>query len=39
MYYASAPQSVLTRSPDSYRFIMFDAPEAFQRELKAFLAN
>ncbi len=39
MSYAGAPQAVLKRVPDSYHFIMLDAPEAFQRELKAFLAR
>jgi pimeloyl-ACP methyl ester carboxylesterase len=39
MSYAGAPQAVLKRIPDSYHFIMLDAPEAFQRELKAFLAK
>jgi pimeloyl-ACP methyl ester carboxylesterase len=36
--YANAPQAKLTQVPGSYHFIMWDAPEAFQRELKAFLA-
>jgi pimeloyl-ACP methyl ester carboxylesterase len=35
--YAGAPQAVLKRIPDSYHFIMLDAPEVFQKELKAFL--
>src|SRR5688572_4513939 len=35
--YANAPQAVLKRIPDSYHFIMFDAPAAFQTELRAFL--
>ena len=35
--YAGAPQAVVTRIPDSYHFIMFDQPEAFQRELRTFL--
>jgi pimeloyl-ACP methyl ester carboxylesterase len=38
MSYAGAPQAVLKRIPDSYHFIMLDAPAAFQAELKAFLA-
>jgi pimeloyl-ACP methyl ester carboxylesterase len=38
MSYANAPQAKLTQVPNSYHFIMWDAPEAFQRELKAFLA-
>ena len=37
--YAGAPQAVLKRIPDSYHFIMFDAPEAFQSELRAFLGK
>jgi pimeloyl-ACP methyl ester carboxylesterase len=36
--YANAPQAKLTQVPDAYHFIMWDAAEAFQRELKAFLA-
>ena len=36
--YAGAPQAVLHRIPESYHFIMWDQPEAFQRELRAFLA-
>jgi pimeloyl-ACP methyl ester carboxylesterase len=39
MSYAGAPQAVLKRIPDSYHFIMLDAPAAFQTELKAFLAQ
>ncbi|HEX8225321.1 MAG TPA: alpha/beta hydrolase [Allosphingosinicella sp.] len=39
MSYAGAPQAVLKRIPDSYHFIMLDAPERFQGELKAFLAQ
>ena len=35
--YANAPQAVLKRIPDAYHFIMFDAPEVFQRELRTFL--
>ncbi|MEA3011062.1 MAG: hypothetical protein QOJ91_2754 [Sphingomonadales bacterium] len=35
--YAGAPQAVLKRIPDSYHFIMLDAPERFRSELKAFL--
>lgn len=35
--YANAPQAVVTQVPDSYHFIMFDAPERFRRELAAFL--
>jgi len=37
--YTNAPRAVLRRVPDSYHFIMFDQPEAFQRELRAFLAG
>jgi pimeloyl-ACP methyl ester carboxylesterase len=39
MSYAGAPQAVLRRIPDSYHFIMLDAPERFQAELKEFLAR
>jgi pimeloyl-ACP methyl ester carboxylesterase len=35
--YANAPQAKLMQVPDAYHFIMWDAPEAFQREVKAFL--
>jgi pimeloyl-ACP methyl ester carboxylesterase len=35
--YAGAPQAVVRQIPDSYHFIMLDQPEAFQRELRAFL--
>ncbi|HEX8620598.1 MAG TPA: alpha/beta hydrolase [Allosphingosinicella sp.] len=37
MSYSGAPQAVLKRIPDSYHFIMLDAPERFQAELKEFL--
>ena len=37
--YANAPQAVLQRVPDSWHFIMWDAPQVFQTELKAFLAK
>jgi pimeloyl-ACP methyl ester carboxylesterase len=37
--YANTPQAVLKRISDSYHFIMFDQPEAFQGELRAFLAE
>jgi pimeloyl-ACP methyl ester carboxylesterase len=37
MSYAGAPQAVLKRIPDSYHFIMLDAPDRFRSELKAFL--
>ncbi|HZF94975.1 MAG TPA: alpha/beta hydrolase [Allosphingosinicella sp.] len=36
--YAGAPHARVVRIPDSYHFIMWDAPEAFQRELSALLA-
>ncbi|MCL6699132.1 alpha/beta hydrolase [Sphingomonas sp. NSE70-1] len=36
--YAGAPQAVVKHIPDSYHFIMYDQPELFQAELKAFLA-
>ena len=37
MSYATAPQTVVKQIPNSYHFIMWDAPEAFQAELRAFL--
>jgi pimeloyl-ACP methyl ester carboxylesterase len=37
MSYANAPQAVLKNIPDSYHFIMWDAPAAFQAELRTFL--
>jgi len=37
MSFADTPQAVLKRIPDSYHFIMLDQPEAFARELRAFL--
>ena len=37
--FANAPQAVVRRIPDSYHFIMFDQPEVFRRELRAFLAG
>ena len=37
MSYANAPQAVVKYIPNSYHFIMWDAPEAFQTELRAFL--
>lgn len=37
MSYANAPQAVVKQIPNSYHFIMWDAPEAFQAELRAFL--
>ncbi len=35
--YAGAPHAVVRRIPNAYHFIMLDEPEAFQRELRAFL--
>ena len=35
--FANAPQVVITHVPDSYHFIMFDAPERFRAELDSFL--
>ena len=35
--FANAPQATVKRIPDAYHFIMFDEPEAFQSELRAFL--
>jgi pimeloyl-ACP methyl ester carboxylesterase len=35
--YAPVPHAKVVRIPDAYHFIMWDEPEAFQRELKAFL--
>jgi pimeloyl-ACP methyl ester carboxylesterase len=35
--YANSPQAVVRRIPDSYHFIMFDQPDVFRRELRAFL--
>jgi pimeloyl-ACP methyl ester carboxylesterase len=37
MSYANAPHAVLKHIPDSYHFIMYDQPEVFHAELKAFL--
>jgi pimeloyl-ACP methyl ester carboxylesterase len=37
--YSGAPQAVLKRIPGSYHFIMLDSPEAFRKEMKAFLAK
>jgi pimeloyl-ACP methyl ester carboxylesterase len=37
--YAGVPQAEIKRIPDSYHFIMFDQPAAFQAELRAFLAG
>jgi pimeloyl-ACP methyl ester carboxylesterase len=38
MSYASLPQARLVRVPNAWHFIMWDEPEAFRRELSAFLA-
>jgi pimeloyl-ACP methyl ester carboxylesterase len=35
--YADAPQARLVHVPNAYHFIMWDEPETFQRELRAFL--
>jgi pimeloyl-ACP methyl ester carboxylesterase len=35
--YANAPRAVLKHIPEAYHFIMWDAPEAFQAELRSFL--
>ena len=37
--YANAPQAKLIQVPDSYHFIMFDAPERFRSEMSDFLGN
>ena len=37
--YAGARQVVVRRVPESAHFIMFDAPETFQRELREFLTR
>ncbi|MEA3015440.1 MAG: hypothetical protein QOI38_162 [Sphingomonadales bacterium] len=37
--FAATPQARVVRIPESYHFIMWDAPEAFRRELAAFLAG
>ena len=37
MSYANAPHAVVKQIPNSYHFIMWDAPEAFQAELRVFL--
>ena len=37
--YANAPQAKLEQVPNSYHFIMWDEPAAFQAKLKAFLAE
>jgi len=35
--YANAPHARIVQVPNAYHFVMWDEPEAFQRELKAFL--
>ena len=35
--FANAPQAKLTRIPDSYHFIMWDAPARFAEEVRSFL--
>jgi pimeloyl-ACP methyl ester carboxylesterase len=35
--YAAVPQARLTRIPDAYHFIMWDAPDRFAEEVRAFL--
>jgi pimeloyl-ACP methyl ester carboxylesterase len=35
--YRGAPQAVVRRVPNTAHFIMYDQPDAFQRELRAFL--
>ena len=37
MSYAGVPQAIVKNIPNAYHFIMWDAPEAFQAELRAFL--
>jgi pimeloyl-ACP methyl ester carboxylesterase len=37
MSYVNVPQAVLKRIPDSYHFIMFDAPDVFYAALRGFL--
>jgi pimeloyl-ACP methyl ester carboxylesterase len=37
--YANVPHARIVQVPNAYHFIMWDEPEAFQRELKAFLAG
>lgn len=37
--FAGAPQAVVKQIPNSYHFIMWDNPAAFQAELKAFLGE
>lgn len=37
--YAGVPQAKLVRIPNAYHFIMWDEPEAFRKELRAFLSR
>lgn len=37
--YAAIPNARIANVPNAYHFIMWDAPEAFQRELRTFLAR
>jgi pimeloyl-ACP methyl ester carboxylesterase len=37
--YAGVPQARVVRIPNAYHFIMWDEPEAFQRELRTFLTT
>jgi pimeloyl-ACP methyl ester carboxylesterase len=37
--FANLPQAKLTRIPDAYHFIMWDAPERFAAEVRAFLGG
>jgi pimeloyl-ACP methyl ester carboxylesterase len=37
--FATVPQAKLKRIPDAYHFIMWDQPEAFANEVKAFLKS
>ncbi|MEA1013830.1 alpha/beta hydrolase [Sphingosinicella sp. LY1275] len=39
MSFANLPQAKLKRIPDAWHFIMFDQPDAFAAEVKAFLAE
>jgi pimeloyl-ACP methyl ester carboxylesterase len=37
--YSAAPNAVIAHVPDSYHFIMWDAPDAFRKTLRSFLAQ
>jgi pimeloyl-ACP methyl ester carboxylesterase len=39
MSFANAPQARIVHVPESYHFIMWDAPDAFRQELRTFLAG